>query len=323
MSWSRTIKNVRRHACSSFIKICRDFPQFILVIVPHASNVKQQIRLVVDYALGFAPVLHAPVNNHDSLAFFFSFSSSLILTCSTTTWRICLQVTPRCRRWRSVHWWSPWFSSVTSLKTLIKRRLFWMNWCPPWLRSGRRRKWRRVYWLPFPLPFSFILLKYSVWCLMNVLQRAVWPCCVPVLRRSWSSGHRKEWQYRHSRPQSIKSKWTEQPFMSRYLQYYDAMKTNWAFCCTVPDDVRLVSHVCNGEAVSVACRPGRSQSWWICGWLYPCWGSHLQKPRRCPLSVLLAQFLGFYQVKKWHDMNSCWFKVQWQKITFVFFLNIS
>uniref|UniRef100_H3CTC2 Exportin-5 n=1 Tax=Tetraodon nigroviridis TaxID=99883 RepID=H3CTC2_TETNG len=30
VSWSRTVKNVRRHACSSFIKICRDFPQFIL-----------------------------------------------------------------------------------------------------------------------------------------------------------------------------------------------------------------------------------------------------------------------------------------------------
>uniref|UniRef100_A0A3B5K6M5 Exportin 5 n=1 Tax=Takifugu rubripes TaxID=31033 RepID=A0A3B5K6M5_TAKRU len=30
VSWSRSVKNVRKHACSSFIKICRDFPQFIL-----------------------------------------------------------------------------------------------------------------------------------------------------------------------------------------------------------------------------------------------------------------------------------------------------
>lgn len=95
------------------------------------------------------------------------------------------------------------------------------------------------------------------------------------------------------------------------------METNCAFCWTLPGDVRLVSHVCNGEAVSGAYRPGRSQSRWICGWLYPCWGSHLQKPRLCPLLVLLAQFVGSNQVKKWHDVNSyvnSWFMVQWQKI---------
>lgn len=172
------------------------------------------------------------MNNHGSLGlfFFFFFFCSLILTCSTTMWRICLQVTPRCHRWRSVQWWSPWFSSVTSLKTLLKRRLFWMNWCPRWLHSGLQRKWRSVYWLPFPLPFPFILLKYSVWNRMRMmmswifLQRAVWPCCVPVLCRCWSSGHRKEWSYRHSRPQSIKSKWTEQLFMSRYLWRYSEDK---------------------------------------------------------------------------------------------------
>lgn len=30
---TRAVKNVRRHACSSIIKICRDYPQFILVNV--------------------------------------------------------------------------------------------------------------------------------------------------------------------------------------------------------------------------------------------------------------------------------------------------
>uniref|UniRef100_A0A1A8S6Q7 Exportin-5 n=1 Tax=Nothobranchius rachovii TaxID=451742 RepID=A0A1A8S6Q7_9TELE len=29
-SWTRSVKSVRRHACSSVIKICRDYPQFIL-----------------------------------------------------------------------------------------------------------------------------------------------------------------------------------------------------------------------------------------------------------------------------------------------------
>lgn len=240
-------------------------------------------------------------------------------------WRTCLQVTPRCRRWRSVQWWSPWFSSVTSLKTLLKRRLFWMNWCPRWLRSGLQRRWRSAYWLPFPLPFPFILLKYSVWNQMMMmswlfLQRAVWPCCVPVFCRCWSSGHRKEWSYRHSRPQSIKSKWTEHQLSSSSWAGIceDAMKTNWAFCCILPGDLRHVSHVFNGEAVSVAHRPGRSQSWWICSRLYLCWGSHLQKPSRWPLPVLLAKFVGYNQVKKWHDMNSGWFQrigLNWVPLT--------
>lgn len=89
--------------------------------------------------------------------------SSLILTCFTTTWRTCLRATPRCLRWRSVRWWSPWSSSVTSLRTLPKRRLFWRSWCPPWLHSGLQMKWRRACWVLFPLPVSSVLLNEAVW----------------------------------------------------------------------------------------------------------------------------------------------------------------
>lgn len=83
----------------------------------------------------------------------------------------------------------------------------------------------------------------------------------------------------------------------------------------LPGKLCLVSHVCNGEEVAGACRPGRSQSWWICGGVYSCWGSHLQKPRRRPLPVLPAQSVGSNPVKKQHIKSNCWFEVQWHLIS--------
>lgn len=86
---TRAVKNVRRHACSSIIKMCRDYPEFILVSNgsprKSASFIFFNIppSLITDKCvLNQYETIKTPINRKCMMSQHI-FSSSHALTCST------------------------------------------------------------------------------------------------------------------------------------------------------------------------------------------------------------------------------------------------